>query len=147
MFSEVGVKFALEVHPAEIAYDIYSTQTALEAIGHHESFCFNFDPSHLLWQGVDPVKFIDMFGDRIVHAHMKDVTVKHDGMAGVLFQFKSQGVNLQAFESGPELAARKLLVLGGVTYGGYRGATGALHTIELRSSPAEPALAGAAGPG
>ena len=84
VFSEVGVKFALEVHPAEIAYDIYSTETALEAVGHHEAFCFNFDPSHLLWQGVDPVKFIDVFGDRIVHAHMKDVTVNHDGMAGVL---------------------------------------------------------------
>ena len=84
VFSEVGVKFALEVHPAEIAYDIYTTQMALEAIGHHEAFCFNFDPSHLLWQGVNPVKFIDMFGDRIVHAHMKDVTVNQDGVAGIL---------------------------------------------------------------
>ena len=40
-----------------------------------------------------------------------------DGMAGVLFQFKSQGVNLQAFESGPALAARKLIVLGGLSDG------------------------------
>ena len=48
---------------------------------------------------------------------------------------------------GVQAESVKLLVLGGVTYGGYRGATGALHTIELRCSPAEPALAGAAGPG
>ena len=66
------MKFALEVHPGEIAYDYYSTETALAAIGNHEAFGFNFDPSHLLWQGVDPVKFIERFGDRIFHVHMKD---------------------------------------------------------------------------
>ena len=61
-FKSEGVKFALEVHPGEIAYDYYSTETALAAIGNHEAFGFNFDPSHLLWQGVDPVKFIERFG-------------------------------------------------------------------------------------
>ena len=61
-FKSEGVKFALEVHPSEIAYDYYSTETALAAIGNHEAFGFNFDPSHLLWQGVDPVKFADALG-------------------------------------------------------------------------------------
>ncbi len=73
VFDEVGVKFALEVHPTEIAFDIASAQRALEAIGHRKSFGFNFDPSHLGYQGVDYVRFIRLFGDRIFHVHMKDV--------------------------------------------------------------------------
>lgn len=83
-FQSCDVKFALEVHPAEIAYDIHSTLAALEAIDRHPAFGFNFDPSHLLWQGVDPAIFIDMFGDRIYHVHMKDVAVTQDGRAGIL---------------------------------------------------------------
>lgn len=84
VFQSEGVRFALEVHPSEIAYDIYSTEDALSAIGNHPAFGFNFDPSHLVWQGVDPVKFIDRFGDRIFHCHMKDVAVTLDGMRGIL---------------------------------------------------------------
>ena len=72
VFEEVGVRFALEVHPTEIAYDIPTTERALEAVNHRPSFGFNFDPSHLIWQGIDPVRFIDRFADRIYHAHMKD---------------------------------------------------------------------------
>jgi sugar phosphate isomerase/epimerase len=73
VFEEVGVKFALEVHPTEIAFDIASAQRALEAIGYRPSFGFNFDPSHLGYQGVDYVRFIRLFRDRIFHVHMKDV--------------------------------------------------------------------------
>ena len=54
VFGECGVRFALEVHPTEIAFDIYSAKRALDALGHREEFGFNFDPSHLIWQGVDP---------------------------------------------------------------------------------------------
>jgi len=84
VFKDVGVKFALEVHPSEIAYDTVTAETALEALGHHEAFGFNFDPSHLVWQGVDPARFIDRFPDRIFHCHMKDVKVTLDGDAGIL---------------------------------------------------------------
>ncbi len=84
VFAEQGVRFALEVHPTEIAYDIVTAQRALEAIGHHEAFGFNFDPSHLIWQGIDPVKFIEAFGDRIFHVHMKDAAVVLDGTRGIL---------------------------------------------------------------
>ena len=84
VFAECGVKFALEVHPGEIAYDFYTAERALEAVGHHEAFGFNFDPSHLVWQGVDPVQFIDRFAGRIYHVHMKDVAVRHDGRSGIL---------------------------------------------------------------
>ena len=73
VFDEVGVRFALEVHPTEIAFDISSAQRALEAIGHRASFGFNYDPSHLGYQGADYLAFIDHFADRIYHVHMKDV--------------------------------------------------------------------------
>ncbi len=73
VFDEVGVRFGLEVHPTEIAFDIASSARALEAIGHRKAFGFNYDPSHLGYQGVDYVAFIDRFADRIYHTHMKDV--------------------------------------------------------------------------
>ncbi|MCY4355247.1 MAG: sugar phosphate isomerase/epimerase [Truepera sp.] len=83
-FEEQGVNFGLEVHPTEIAFDIASSERALEAVGHHRRFGFNYDPSHLGYQGVDYVKFIRAFGDRIYHAHMKDVWWgRGDGTAGV----------------------------------------------------------------
>ncbi len=91
VFRDCGVKFALEVHPSEIAYDLYSAERAVEAIGGHEAFGFNFDPSHLLWQGVDPVRFIERFGDRIYHVHMKDVAVRLDGRSGLLGSHLSFG--------------------------------------------------------
>lgn len=84
VFKREGVRFALEVHPSEIAYDIHTARRALDAVGGHEAFGFNFDPSHLVWQGVDPVAFINAFPDRIVHVHMKDVAINADPSAGVL---------------------------------------------------------------
>lgn len=84
VFDENGVKFALEVHPTEIAFDTVTAERALEAIGRREAFGFNFDPSHLEWQGVDPAKFIRTFADRIYHVHMKDAVVTLDGSSGIL---------------------------------------------------------------
>jgi len=73
VFAENGVKFALEVHPTEIAFDIVSARRTLDALDNHPAFGFNYDPSHLGYQGVDYVQFIYEFGDRIFHVHMKDV--------------------------------------------------------------------------
>jgi sugar phosphate isomerase/epimerase len=72
-YQQLGIKFGLEVHPTEIAFDIASTQRALKALENHPAFGFNFDPSHFGYQGVDYVKFIHLFGERIWHVHMKDV--------------------------------------------------------------------------
>ncbi|MDA1055541.1 MAG: sugar phosphate isomerase/epimerase [Planctomycetota bacterium] len=83
VFGECGVKFALEVHPTEIAFDIHTAQRALEAIDHREEFGFNFDPSHLHWQGVDSVEFIRAFPDRIFHVHVKDAIVTLNGRSGI----------------------------------------------------------------
>lgn len=84
VFGECGVRFALEVHPTEIAFDLYTAKRALEAIGHREEFGFNFDPSHLIWQGIDPVEFIREFPDRIYHMHVKDAIVTLNGRTGIL---------------------------------------------------------------
>jgi sugar phosphate isomerase/epimerase len=83
-FDEVGVDFGLEVHPTEIAFDIASAERAIAAVSGHRRFGFNYDPSHLAYQGVDYIAFIRRFADRIFHAHMKDVWWGHgDGTVGV----------------------------------------------------------------
>ncbi|HOT72780.1 MAG TPA: sugar phosphate isomerase/epimerase [Anaerohalosphaeraceae bacterium] len=83
-FDKCGVKFALEVHPTEIAFDIYTAKRALEAVGNRETFGFNFDPSHLHWQMVNPVFFLKEFSSRIYHVHMKDAALQLDGRSGIL---------------------------------------------------------------
>ena len=72
-YEKIGIKFALEVHPTEIAFDIVSAEQALAAIDNHPAFGFNYDPSHLGYQGVDYVEFITRFAKRIFHVHVKDV--------------------------------------------------------------------------
>jgi sugar phosphate isomerase/epimerase len=112
VFEQNAINFALEVHPTEIAFDIASTQRAIEAVNGHKRFGFNFDPSHLAYQGVDYVKFIRTFPDRIYNAHMKDVWWgKGDGTVGVFgghtsfgdarryWDFRSVGRGMVDFES------------------------------------------------
>jgi sugar phosphate isomerase/epimerase len=84
VFGECGIRFALEVHPTEIAFDLYTAERALKALDYREEFGFNFDPSHLLWQGVDPVEFIRAFPDRIYHVHIKDAITTLNGRSGIL---------------------------------------------------------------
>ncbi|WKN49270.1 sugar phosphate isomerase/epimerase [Nocardioides sp. Arc9.136] len=79
VFDECGVRFAHEVHPSEIAYDYWSTVRTLEAIGHREAFGLNWDPSHMLWQDLDPVAFISDFADRIYHVDCKDTRLRVGG--------------------------------------------------------------------
>jgi sugar phosphate isomerase/epimerase len=84
VFEANNINFALEVHPTEIAFDIASSQRAIEALGGHKRFGFNYDPSHLAYQGVDYVRFIRVFAERIFHVHMKDVWWGHgNGDVGV----------------------------------------------------------------
>lgn len=83
-FDRCGAKFALEVHPTEIAYDYYTAGRLLDAFGRRSAFGFNFDPSHLIWQGVNPALFIRDYSDRIYHVHMKDAAVVLDGRSGIL---------------------------------------------------------------
>lgn len=112
VFEEHGINFALEVHPTEIAFDIASAERAIAAVKGHRRFGFNYDPSHLAYQGVDYVKFIRLFADRVYNAHMKDVWWgKGDGTVGVFgghtsfgdarrhWDFRSVGRGMIDFES------------------------------------------------
>ncbi len=84
VFDECGVRFALEVHPTEIAFDLITARRALKSLKGRKTFGFNFDPSHLHWQMVDPVRFLKAFPDRIYHAHIKDAAITLDGESGIL---------------------------------------------------------------
>lgn len=93
-FQSLGVRFGLEIHPTEIAYDIHTAQRALDVIDHHPAFGFNLDPSHLYWQFVDPVKLVHRFPGRIFHVHMKDAIRQLDGETSILgshLQFGARG--------------------------------------------------------
>jgi sugar phosphate isomerase/epimerase len=84
VFQENDVKFGLEVHPTEIAYDIITFQRAIKAVNGHPAFGANFDPSHLIHQFVDPVEFLNEFADRIFHVHIKDSRVQLTGRNSIL---------------------------------------------------------------
>jgi len=84
VFQAEGIKFGLEVHPTEIAYDIVTFERALKAVNNHPAFGINFDPSHLIHQFVDPPELIYAFPDRIVHVHVKDSRVNLDGRSSIL---------------------------------------------------------------
>ena len=84
VFDAEGVRFGLEVHPTEIAYDFETTRRALEAIGRRATFGINLDPSHLVHQHLDPSEFALEFADRIYHVHVKDVRLRLNGRRSIL---------------------------------------------------------------
>jgi len=84
VFDECGVRFALEVHPTQIAFNYYSAKRYLETFDYRGAACINFDPSHLIWQGVDPAAFLSDFAGRVIHVHMKDAYLNRDVRAGLL---------------------------------------------------------------
>lgn len=90
-FDKCGVKFALEVHPTEIAFDYYTAERILKEFDYRDTLGFNYDPSHLLWQGVNTSIFLRDFIKRIFHVHMKDAAVTLDGKAGILGSFITFG--------------------------------------------------------
>ncbi len=92
-FDACGVKFALEVHPGEIAFDFYTAQRLLDAFKDRPTLGFNFDPSHLVWQGLTPHLFIRDFPQRIYHVHMKDAAVTRDGRSSILGSHLTFGDN------------------------------------------------------
>jgi sugar phosphate isomerase/epimerase len=84
VFDQEGVRFAFEVHPAEVAFDFWSTRRALDAIDNRPGFGINYDPSHLEWQSIDHVGFLDAYRERIYHVHLKDTKRDLNGQNGVL---------------------------------------------------------------
>jgi sugar phosphate isomerase/epimerase len=88
---DAGIRFAFEVHPGQIAFDLYSAEAALDALDGREEFGFLFDPSHFHWQGVDPVEFLRRFPDRIYHVHVKDAVLTLNGRSGLLGSYLPLG--------------------------------------------------------
>jgi sugar phosphate isomerase/epimerase len=84
VFDSEGVRFALEVHPTEIAYDFVTTRKALAAIDRREGFGINLDPSHFIPQFLDPAEFGAEFADRVYNVHVKDSQVSLDGRRSIL---------------------------------------------------------------
>jgi len=84
VFDNEGVRFGLEVHPTEIAYDFVTTRKTLEAIGRRPGFGINFDPSHFAHQFLDSAAFVSEFADRIYHVHVKDSKRRLDGHRSIL---------------------------------------------------------------
>lgn len=82
--SDCGMRFALEVHPGQLAFDYYSAERLLDSIDHRPEFGFCIDPSHFHWQGMDPAMFIRNFGERIYHVHCKDIVLRLDGRTSLL---------------------------------------------------------------
>ncbi len=93
VFDASGVKFALEVHPTEIAFDFYTAERLLAEFKDRPALGFNFDPSHLIWQGLKPHLFVRDFAKRIYHVHMKDAAITLDGRAGILGSHLAFGDN------------------------------------------------------
>lgn len=66
-------KIAFELHPGFCVYNTHSLKKIREAVG--PELGANLDPSHLIWQGMDPVKVITELGDAIFHFHAKDTRI------------------------------------------------------------------------
>jgi sugar phosphate isomerase/epimerase len=81
---ERGVRVAIELHPGFLAYHTDSFNRLREIGG--ETLGVNFDPSHLFWQGMDPLVCVRALGDAIFHVHAKDTWLDKPNIAinGVL---------------------------------------------------------------
>jgi sugar phosphate isomerase/epimerase len=90
-FDKQGVKFALEVQPGQIAFDYYTAERLLKEFKNRKTLGFNFNPAHLIWQGVSPQAFIRDFAKQIIHVSIKDAAVSLDGKAGILGSFLPLG--------------------------------------------------------
>ncbi|MGA9719203.1 MAG: sugar phosphate isomerase/epimerase [Acidobacteriaceae bacterium] len=65
-----GVKIAIEMHPGFVVYSP-ETLLRLRAIAGPSLGC-NYDPSHMFWQGIDPIAAVRLLGEAIFHVHAKD---------------------------------------------------------------------------
>jgi sugar phosphate isomerase/epimerase len=89
--AECGLRYAFEVHPGQLAFDLYSAEMVLDAVDGREEFGFTLDPSHLHWIGVDPVEFVRRFRDRIYHVHIKDLAIALNGRNSLLNSYLPKG--------------------------------------------------------
>ena len=96
--ADAGIRFALEVHPGQVAFDLFSAEMVLDALDGREEFGFTFDPSHLHWQGIDSAEFLRRFPERIFHVHVKDLALTLNGRTGILNSYQPYGDVRRGFE-------------------------------------------------
>lgn len=79
-----GVRIAIEMHPGFLVYSPENMLRLRKAAG--DNIGCNFDPSHLFWQGIDPIAAVRQLGDSIFHVHAKDTMLWQDNInrTGVL---------------------------------------------------------------
>lgn len=68
-----GVKLAVELHGNQLVFNVASLLRLRKEIG--KTVGANFDPSHLIWMGADPIAAIDALGDAIYNTHAKDTFI------------------------------------------------------------------------
>lgn len=88
---DAGIRYALEVHPGQLAFDLYSAEMVLDAVHGREELGFILDPSHLHWLGVDPVEFVRRFPEKIYHVHIKDIRLTLNGRSSLLNSYLPDG--------------------------------------------------------
>jgi sugar phosphate isomerase/epimerase len=89
--AQAGIRFSVEIHPGQTAFDLHSAERTLDALDGREEFGFTFDPSHLHWQGVDPVELLRRFPERIFHVHIKDIALHLNGRNSLLCSYLPHG--------------------------------------------------------
>jgi len=75
-----GIKVALENWYATCLQGLAHFDKMFEVVP-NENFGLNFDPSHLMWQGIDYIAAVDRFAKRIFHTHAKDTEIKDEKLA------------------------------------------------------------------
>lgn len=79
---EKGVRIALENWFATLLMNFEHWDQVLSRVP-HTNLGFNYDPSHLLWQGIDYLAGVELYGSRIFHTHAKDTEVREEVRARV----------------------------------------------------------------
>jgi sugar phosphate isomerase/epimerase len=75
--TDCGVKIAIEVFPPNIVFNVPTMEKMFKVIP-SRTLGINFDPSHMVWQGIDYIEVVERFHERIYHTHAKDTEIRKD---------------------------------------------------------------------
>ena len=80
--SGLGLRIGYELHPGSDLFDGYTFERFLHELDGHPAIALNYDPSHMVLQGMDYLEFIRLYGDRIAGFHVKDAELRPNGKGG-----------------------------------------------------------------